>query len=145
MSRTKTSLVRKAAFAGLAAFCVSSVTFAQAAAPTADTHVYVNVMVLNGVKYVQINDLSGKTYAVVRADKGTSIVLPVKVDAQNDVRSAQRSALMSTGAISSAAQTVYQDSTITVTAVPQTNGTTQFNFINSGSCPTWGCGGGGSS
>ena len=51
MSRTNTNLVRNAAFAGLAAFCVSSVTFAQAPAPAADAsaRVYVNVIRLNGV------------------------------------------------------------------------------------------------
>jgi hypothetical protein len=153
MSRIQGSLVRKAAFAGLSALCVSSVAFAQTAAPatglgqswpnatdvSANPHWHVYVFVLNGIKYIQVNDLNGTVHAAVGTANGTSIVLPVGVDAQN----VSAPASTSSSAISSAAQTVYQDSATTVTAAPQSDGTTKFTVASANVCSTPNCGGNG--
>jgi hypothetical protein len=162
MSRTQGSLIRKAAFAGLTALCVTSTAFAQTATPatglgqawpnaadvSANPNYHVYVFVLNGIKYIQINDLNGTVHAAVGTANGTSIVLPVGVDSQNVATPAQNtpaSASSTSGASSSSAQTIYQDSATTVTATPQSNGTTKFTVLDASSCPTIGCSGNGGS
>lgn len=153
MSRTQGSLIRKAAFAGLTALCVTSTAFAQTATPatglgqawpnaadvSANPNYHVYVFVLNGIKYIQINDLNGTVHAAVGTANGTSIVLPVGVDSQN-VATPQSPTSTSN---STSSQPVYSDSTTTVTATPQSNGTTRFNVLDTSSCPTVGCSGNG--
>lgn len=162
MSRNQGSFVRKAALASLVGLCVTSIAFAQTAAPAtglgqswpnaADVstnpnwHVY--VFVLNGVKYIQVNDLNGNVHAAVGTAGGTSIVLPVGVDSQNVATGAQNAPASTSSnalsATSSAAQTVYQDSSTTVTATPQSSGATKFTVLNTVACPSSCSGGGGS-
>ncbi|RUL70449.1 hypothetical protein [Dyella choica] len=158
MSRTQGSFVRKAAFAGLTALCFSSVAFAQTTAPASglgqswpnaadvsahpNWHVY--VFVLNGIKYIQVNDLNGTVHAAVGTANGTSIVLPVGVDAQN-VSTPAPNAPASTSSSATTTQTVYQDSSTTVTATPQSSGATAFKVLSVESCPTASCSGSGGS
>ncbi|RDS85016.1 hypothetical protein DWU98_03505 [Dyella monticola] len=139
--------VRKAVLAGLVAIGLTSAAFAQTATPasglgqswpnaadlSANPNWHVYVFVLNGIEYVQINDLNGTVHAAVATAGGTTIVLPVGVDSQN-VQTTAASA-------SSTAQTIYSDATTTVTATPQSNGTTTFNAV-SADCNTYNCGGG---
>jgi len=131
MSRIQKSL-RKTALSGIVAFGLTSVSFAQTATPStglgqswpnatdvsASPQWHVYVFVLNGIKYVQINDLNGNVHAAVGTANGAAVVLPVGVDAPN--------VSTSTSSTSSNTQTVYSDSTTTVTATPQSNGTTKF-------------------
>jgi hypothetical protein len=149
--RTKANFIRKAAIVSLFALCASSVGYAQTAAPatglgqawpnTSDLslspnwHVY--VFVLNGVKYIQVNDLNGTVHAAVGTASGTSIVLPIGVDALNVTTMSS-----SSSSSSSTTQTIYNDGTTTVTATPQSDGTTQFNAASPqvAACPTE-CGG----
>ncbi|GGA43327.1 hypothetical protein GCM10010981_35560 [Dyella nitratireducens] len=105
------------------------------------------VFVLNGIEYIQINDLNGIVHAAVGTANGSSIVLPVGVDSQNVTTGAQSApASASSSAVSATSnttQTVYQDSATTVTATPQSNGTTTFNVLSAQqACPTASCGGG---
>ncbi|QRN56013.1 hypothetical protein ISN74_18655 [Dyella caseinilytica] len=134
------------------ALCVASTGYAQTATPATglgqawpnaadlssspNWHVY--VFVLNGVKYVQVNDLNGTVHAAVGVANGSTSVLPVGVDSQNVTTSA-------TSSSSSATQTIYNDGTTTVTATPQSNGTTQFNAVSAQmqACPDLCSGGGG--
>jgi len=132
MSRIQRSF-HKTALAGMVAFGLTSVAFAQTATPStglgqswpnatdvsASPQWHVYVFVLNGIKYVQINDLNGNVHAAVGTANGASIVLPIGVDAPNV-------STTSLPATSSSTQTVYSDSTTTVTATPQSNGTTKF-------------------
>jgi len=144
--RTKVQLVRKTALLGLIALCTSSIGFAQTATPATglgqawpnaadlsfspNWHVY--VFKLNGVKYIQVNDLNGTIHAAVGVVSGTTMVLPVGVDSQNV-------STVPTLSASSATQMIYSDATTTVTATPQSNGTTTFEAVD---CPS-GCGGNG--
>ncbi|GLQ97635.1 hypothetical protein [Dyella mobilis] len=132
--------VRKALLAGFVALGLTSTAFAQtstsatglgqawpnAADQSASPNWHVYVFYLNGVKYIQINDLNGTVHAAVGAVGGATFVLPVGVDSQN-VQTAATSA-------SSAAQPVYSDAATTVTATPQTNGATTFSVAQA-SCP----------
>ncbi len=124
--------VRKALLAGFVAIGLTSTAFAQTSTPatglgkawpnaadlSANPHWHVYVFVLHGIKYIQVNDLNGTVHAAIATAAGTSIVLPMGVDAQNVQTMASDT--------SSSAQTVYSDATTTVTATPQRNGTTQF-------------------
>lgn len=126
--------VRKALFAGLITVGLTSAAFAQTSTPatglgqawpnaadqSANPNWHVYVFYLNGVKYVQVNDLNGNVHAAVGAASGTVVVLPVGVDSQR-VQTATSSA-------SSAATTIYSDATTTITATPQSGGTT-FNVL----------------
>ncbi|WP_333676692.1 hypothetical protein [Dyella sp.] len=126
--------VRKALFAGLIAVGLTSAAFAQTSTPatglgqawpnaadqSANPNWHVYVFYLNGIKYVQVNDLNGNVHVAVGAASGTVVVLPVGVDSQR-VQTATSSA-------SSAATTIYSDATTTITATPQSGGTT-FNVL----------------
>jgi hypothetical protein len=95
-------------------------------------HVYVFRM--NGIKYVQINDLSGTVHAAIATANGTTIVLPVGIDAKNVTTTAK--------AASSATQVVYKDASTTVAATPQSSGTTAFTVTSdTDSCPEADCSG----
>lgn len=155
--RTKANFIRNAALTSLFALCASPMAFAQTATPSTglgqawpnasdlstnpNWHVY--VFVLNGVKYIQVNDLNGTVHAAVGTANGASIVLPIGVDSQNVTATQVPAASGSSAApaSSSSAQTVYSDSSTTVTASPQSNGATLFKATTE-SCPN-GCSGGG--
>jgi hypothetical protein len=131
MSRTLGA--RKALLAGLVAVGLSSAAFAQTSTPatglgqswpnaadlSASPNWHVYVFMLNGIKYVQVNDLNGVVHAAVAAANGTAIVLPVGVDASNVTVAASPT-------VSSTSAVVYSDATTTITATPQSNGATQF-------------------
>ena len=141
--------VRKAVLAGFVAIGLTSTAFAQTSAPatglgqswpnatdvSASPNWHVYVFFLQGIKYIQINDLNGTVHAAVGAANGAAIVLPVGVDAQNVTTPA-------TSTASSTAQVVYQDAATTVTATPQSSGKTSFVVENlQAACPAYGCSG----
>lgn len=140
--------VRKALLAGLVAIGLTSTAFAQTATPasglgqswpnaadlSANPNWHVYVFVLNGIKYVQVNDLNGVVHAAVGTAEGTTIVLPVGVDSQN--------VSTSTPSSSANATTIYSDSATTITETPQANGTTLFNAVSNADCNSYNCGGG---
>jgi hypothetical protein len=82
-------------------------------------HAY--VFYLNGIKFVQINDTNGTVHAAIGTTGGTTIVLPVGVDAQN-----VQTATSASSSSSSTTTTVYNDGQTQITATPQSDGTTQF-------------------
>jgi hypothetical protein len=145
--RTKASFIRKAALTSLFAFCASGTAFAQTATPATglgqawpnatdqssspNWHVY--VFVLNGVKYIQVNDLNGTVHAAVGTVSGATFALPMGVDSQNVTTTPPAST-------SSSTQTIYNDGTTTVTATPKSDGTTAFSAEE---CEGAGCTGSG--
>ncbi|VBT21512.1 hypothetical protein [Burkholderia pseudomallei] len=149
MSCTHGSLSCKLALAGCMAIGMTSATFAQTVTPATglgqswpnatdqsrSPHWHVYVFRLNGIEYVQINDLNGIVHAAVGTAGGTSVALPVGTDAPNVHTDAAPT-------LSATTQTVYRDSTTTITATPQSNGTTVFSVANICQDP-YNCGGGG--
>jgi hypothetical protein len=125
--------IRKALLAGCVALGLTSTAFAQTSTPatglgqawpnaadvSANVHWHVYVFYLNGVKYLQVNDLNGTVHAAIGTAGGATIVLPVGVDSQNVTTSG-------TSTSSSSTVTLYSDNSTTVTATPQSNGTTLF-------------------
>jgi hypothetical protein len=148
MSRTQG--VRKATLIGLIALGLTSTAFAQTSTPStglgqawpnaadvsANSKWHVYVFYLGGVKYVQVNDLNGKVHAAIGTAGDTTIVLPVGIDAQNVTTSTPSTT-------SSNTVTVYSDNATTITATPQSNGTTVFTAIANDDCQSgYSCGGG---
>ncbi|MGC1549083.1 MAG: hypothetical protein WA777_11190 [Rhodanobacter sp.] len=137
MSRNQGKSMRNTVLAGLFALGLTTSVFAQSAAPatglgqswpnapdvSSSTNWHVYVFYLNGIKYVQVNDLNGNVHAAVGAANGATIVLPVGVDAQH-VTTATTSVAPKAAAAHSTV--VYSDSTTTITATPLSNGTTSF-------------------
>lgn len=164
--------IRKALLAGFIALGLSSTAFAQTSAPASglgqswpnatdvstspNWHVY--VFWLQGIKYVQINDLGGNVHAAIATANGTTIVLPVGVDSQNVTTGHACQQLDCSGPgvttqssaaspIAPDAQVVYRDSSTTVTATPQRNSVTTFAVTQTvtqmQTCPELGCSGAG--
>jgi hypothetical protein len=75
--------------------------------------------VKGGVKYVQINDNAGNVLAAFATANGTFLPLPMGREAGN-LQTPQDATAPSA---SSSGVTVYQDSSVNVTATTQTNGT----------------------
>jgi hypothetical protein len=96
---------------------------------SASTRWHVYVFANNGVRYVQVNDLNGNVRVAFAAAHGQFLVLPMGRDAQR-ISTPQQS-LSSTGTtvvpLTSYTETVYSDSTVQLTAVPLSDGTTMFN------------------
>ncbi|WP_205744353.1 hypothetical protein [Dyella sp. M7H15-1] len=150
--RTKANFIRNATLTSLFALCASSTAFAQTATPStglgqawpnatdvsASPNWHVYVFVLNGVKYIQVNDLNGTVHAAVATANGTLMALPVGVDAQNVTTTTAAQSVSSTN---SATQTVYNDGTTAITATPQSSGATQIK-VKTNACPTLDCSGG---
>jgi hypothetical protein len=79
-------------------------------------HYHVYLFARDGIRYIQVNDLGGTVRAAVATANETILVLPIGVDAAH-VNTATTS--------SSAAETLYQDPTVSVSATPQSNGSVQ--------------------
>jgi hypothetical protein len=84
-------------------------------------HYHVYRFVLDGIQYIQVNGLGGTVHAAIAAANGTVLVLPVGVDAAK----AKSMAAGTTATASSAAETVYQDANVSVSATPQSDGSVQ--------------------
>lgn len=142
--------VRKAVLAGFVALGLSCTAFAQtspaatslgqawpnATDVSASPHWHVYVFQLNGIKYVQVNDLNGTLHAAMGATGGTAFVLPMGVDAQNVATCTGQADCSGPGITH--AETVYHDAATTITATPQASGATIFMME---SCPQLNCSG----
>jgi hypothetical protein len=84
-------------------------------------HVY--VFVLNGVKYVQVNDLNGNVLGAIGTAGGQYITLPIGRFSQY-VSTPQQPAAMHANAMPAApATTVYEDNSTKMFITPQNDGT----------------------
>ena len=94
-------------------------------------HVY--VFVLNGVKYVQINDLNGDVLGAIGTAGGQFITLPIGQFSQY-VSTPQQAAARSNAQPTAAATTVYRDSSTVITVTPQSDGTAALTVKTEVSC-----------
>jgi hypothetical protein len=133
-------LPRRAIFAGLVVLGLSAPAFAadsssiglgqawpnaQDVSASANWHVY--VFTVNGIQYVQVNDLNGNVRGAFAAANGQFLVLPMGRDAQR-VSTPQQPLTLSSSVVplTSYAETVYRDGTVQVVATPLSNGATMF-------------------
>jgi hypothetical protein len=84
-------------------------------------HVY--VFVLNGVKYVQVNDLNGNVLGAIGTAGGQFITLPIGRFSQYVSTPQQAAIEPSSARATSAATTVYKDSSTAITMTPRSDGT----------------------
>jgi hypothetical protein len=90
-------------------------------------HVYVFKM--NGIKFIQITDLTGTIIGAVGTANQQYITLPMGAYAQY-VSTPQQPAAVPSGVTSAASSTVvYQDATTTLTVTPMTNGATATSLL----------------
>lgn len=94
-------------------------------------HVY--VFVRDGIRYIQINDANGVVRSAVATADQTVLVLPVGVDASS-VRVTHAPDSSATAASNPAIETVYRDTTTTITAIPTSNSTTRFTVAQAATC-----------
>lgn len=96
-------------------------------------HWHVYVFVLNGVKYIQVNDINGNVIGAVGTAGGQFITLPIGEDSQY-VSTPQQRAAHTTGAKPAIPTTVYRDSATVITATPQSTGITVLNASTTTIC-----------
>ncbi|RUL78244.1 hypothetical protein [Dyella choica] len=96
-------------------------------------HWHVYVFVLNGIQYIQVNDLNGHVIGAVGTAGGQFITLPVGKSSQYVSTPQQRATrISSVGAATPT--TVYRDSSTVITVTPQGNGMTNLNASPAGTC-----------
>lgn len=94
---------------------------------SSNPHWHVYVFQLNGIKYVQVNDLNGNVLGAIGTAGGQFITLPIGESAQH-VSTSPQTASSSTLA-KSAGTVVYQDGATVITATPQADGSTQLSAL----------------
>lgn len=94
-------------------------------------HWHVYVFVLNGVKYIQVNDINGNVIGAVGTAGGQFITLPIGEDSQYVSTPQQRAANTFP---TSSAMTVYRDSSTVLTATLQNDGTAKLAAYNASIC-----------
>jgi hypothetical protein len=93
-------------------------------------HVYVFVM--NGVKYVQVNDLNGHVIGAIGTAGGQFITLPI---GQSQYVSTPQQRAARTSSVQAGTPTmVYRDSSTVITATPQSSGATTLNASTTAIC-----------
>jgi hypothetical protein len=95
------------------------------------SHYHVYVFVRDGIRYIQVNDLSGTVLGAVAVADNEVLVMPVGADAQYVTTSPADS---QTTRKASNAETVYNDGATQVTAVPASDGAVQINVVAHNVC-----------
>lgn len=81
----------------------------------------------NGVRYIQVNDLSGNVRMAFATANGQFLVLPIGRNARSVSTPQQKAATSATAVpLSAYTETVYKDSNVQLDAVPMSDGTTTF-------------------
>jgi hypothetical protein len=94
-------------------------------------HVYVFVM--NGVEYIQVNDLDGHVMGAIATAGGQFITLPIGVYSRY-VSTPEQHAARTASVPAAPATVVYRDSSTMITATPQSDGTTKLTASSIGIC-----------
>ncbi|RDS86861.1 hypothetical protein DWU99_00840 [Dyella psychrodurans] len=92
-------------------------------------HVY--VFAIGGVRYIQVNDVSGHVLGAVGTASGQYITLPIGAFSQQVATPQQAPAAPSSASPTAAPTTVYNDGATTVTATPLADGTTALTAAQS--------------
>lgn len=96
-------------------------------------HWHVYVFVLNGVKYIQVNDINGNVIGAVGTAGGQFITLPIGEDSQY-VSTPQQRAAGTSSMDGATGTTVYRDSSTVVIATEQGNGVTTLSASTNSLC-----------
>jgi hypothetical protein len=96
-------------------------------------HWHVYVFVLNGVKYIQVNDINGNVIGAVGTAGGQFITLPIGEDSQY-VSTPQQSVAKTSSTNVTTSTVVYRDSSTVVTATLQSDGITTITASSASVC-----------
>ena len=105
---------------------------------SASPHYHVYLFARDGIRYIQVNDSSGKVRAAFATANQVIFVLPIGTDAQSAGTSQQSAAQTTTVNV----ERVYSDNVVQVTAAPQSNGTLLVNASLTGCTDPYNCIGG---
>ena len=108
---------------------------------SASPHYHVYLFARDGIRYIQVNDSSGKVRAAFATANQVIFVLPIGTDAQG-AGTSQQSAVQTTIVNTSLTERVYSDNIVQVTATPQSNGTLLVNASLAGCTDPYNCIGG---
>ena len=101
-------------------------------------HYHVYVFIRDGIRYIQVNDLNGTVRGAVAVADHEVLVLPVGVDAQY-VTTSQANTQAASASNAGAAETVYNDSSTQITAIPIRTGVVQLNAATPDTCTGFDC------
>jgi hypothetical protein len=96
-------------------------------------HYHVYVFIRDGIRYIQVNDLSGTVRGAIAVADHVVLVLPVGVDAQY-VSTSKANAQTTSTTDASTAETVYSDNAMQITATPESAGIVQLDITTSDTC-----------
>jgi hypothetical protein len=134
-------LRRRVIFAGLVVMGFSASAFAAGSSPntglgqawphaldvSASAHWHVYVFSVDGIRYIQVNDLNGAVRGAFGAANGQFLILPMGRDAPRISTPQQPLALSSSVVpLTSYTETVYRDGSIQLDAVPLSDGSVMF-------------------
>jgi hypothetical protein len=108
---------------------------------SASPHYHVYLFARDGIRYIQVNDSSGKVRAAFATANQVIFVLPIGADAQA-AGTLQQSAAQTTTAATSSTEKVYSDNVVQVTATPQADGSLLVNAAMAGCTNPYNCVGG---
>ena len=145
---------RKTVLAGLLGLVLSTSSFAAKLPSTglgqswpnttdvsASPHYHVYLFARDGIRYIQVNDSSGKVRAAFATANQVIFALPIGADAPSAGTSQQLAAQTATVS-TSATEMVYSDNVVQVTATPQSDGTLLVNAALAGCTNPYNCVGG---
>ncbi|OOG50318.1 hypothetical protein B0E50_03140 [Rhodanobacter sp. C01] len=104
-------------------------------------HYHVYLFARDGIRYIQVNDSSGKVRAAFATANQVIFVLPIGTDAQG-AQTSQQSAAQTTIVNTSLTEKVYSDNVVQVTATPQSNGALLVSASLAGCTDPYNCIGG---
>jgi hypothetical protein len=108
---------------------------------SASPHYHVYLFARDGIRYIQVNDSSGKVRAAFATANQVIFVLPIGADAQA-AGTSQPSAAQTATASTSSTESVYSDNVVQVTATLQPDGTLLVNAWLAGCTNPYNCVGG---
>jgi len=132
---------RRAALVATLMFCVSGAAFAtppstglgqawpNATDMSTSSNYHVWVFLINGIQYIQVNDVNGNVLGGVgNAGSGAYFVLPVGQFAQQ-VSTPQQTAPATSATPTASPTQIYNDGTTAITATPMSDGSTTLNAV----------------
>ena len=101
-------------------------------------HYHVYVFIRDGIRYIQVNDLNGTVRGAVAVADHEVLVLPVGVDAQY-VTASQANTQTASATNAGTSETVYNDSSTQIAAIPAPTGVVHLNVATPATCTGFDC------
>lgn len=142
MSTLLAMVLSTSAFAGQPPSTGLGQSWPNVADVSVSTHYHVYIFVRDGIRYIQVNDLNGTVRGAIAVADHVVLVLPVGADASSVITSAPQA---NTQVPNVSGETVYRDSSMQISATPQSNGAVQLVVTpmdETNTCTAFNCTGG---